>query len=191
MGKDLILARTPDRTGSTHRQSAGAAQTPGEDIRLTDPVHISAKADYAVRAAIQLASSSEFPVTSESIATAQDIPAKFLEAILSQLRQSGLVKSRRGAHGGYWLSRPADEISVADVIRAVEGPMALVRGERPEHVAYHGSAEPLMQVWVAVRAALRGVLGNVTLADIATGKVPEHITKLTSDPQAWVAPWFD
>ncbi|MGB8649538.1 MAG: Rrf2 family transcriptional regulator [Mycobacteriales bacterium] len=154
-------------------------------------MHISAKADYAVRAAIQLASSSEFPVTSESIAAAQDIPAKFLEAILSQLRQSGLVKSRRGAHGGYWLSRPAAEISVADVIRAVEGPMALVRGERPEHVDYHGSAEPLREVWVAVRAALREVLGHVTLADIATGQLPRQVTRLTSDPEAWVAPWFD
>ncbi|MCW2600858.1 MAG: Rrf2 family transcriptional regulator [Frankiales bacterium] len=160
-------------------------------IRFDGGVHISAKADYAVRAAIQLASSSEFPVTSESIATAQQIPAKFLEAILSQLRQSGLVKSRRGAHGGYWLSRPAAEISVADVIRAVEGPMALVRGERPEQVEYHGSAEPLMEVWIAVRAALRGVLSNVSLADIATGKVPRHIKKLTNNPEAWVAPWFD
>ena len=154
-------------------------------------MHISAKADYAVRAAVQLASSSEFPVTSESIAIAQDIPAKFLEAILSQLRQSGLVKSRRGAHGGYWLSRPASEISVADVIRAVEGPMALVRGERPEQVEYQGSAEPLLEVWVAVRAALRHVLGGVTLADLATGRLPKHVKKLTSDPEAWVAPWFD
>ena len=154
-------------------------------------MHISAKADYAVRAAVHLASSSEFPVTSESIAAAQQIPAKFLEAILSQLRHSGLVKSRRGAHGGYWLSRPASEISVADVIRAVEGPMALVRGERPEQVEYHGTAEPLREVWIAVRAALRGVLSNVSLADLATGKVPRHIKKLTSDPEAWVAPWFD
>jgi Rrf2 family protein len=158
---------------------------------LDGDVHISAKADYAVRAAIQLASSSEFPVTSESIATTQQIPAKFLEAILSELRHSGLVKSRRGAHGGYWLSRPASEISVADVIRAVEGPMALVRGERPEQVEYHGSAEPLMEVWIAVRAALRGVLSNVSLADIATGKLPKHIRALTGDPAAWTAPWFD
>lgn len=184
--RGLVGARAGPHSGTQLRQT-GVNAPAGQTCR----VHISAKADYAVRAAIQLASSSEFPVTSESIATAQDIPAKFLEAILSQLRQSGLVKSRRGAHGGYWLSRPADEISVADVIRAVEGPMALVRGERPELVAYHGSAEPLMQVWVAVRAALRAVLGNVTLADIATGKVPTHITQLTSDPDAWVAPWFD
>jgi Rrf2 family protein len=154
-------------------------------------VHITAKTDYAVRAAIQLASSSEFPVTSDSIAKAQQIPAKFLESILSELRQAGLVKSRRGAHGGYWLSRPAAEISVADVIRAVEGPMALVRGERPEQVEYHGSAEPLREVWIAVRSALRGVLSNVSLADLATGKVPRHIKKLTQDPEAWVAPWFD
>jgi Rrf2 family protein len=160
-------------------------------MRFDVGVHISAKADYAVRAAIQLASSSEFPVTSESIAQAQQIPAKFLEAILGELRHSGLVKSRRGAHGGYWLSRPASEISVADVIRAVEGPMALVRGERPEQVEYHGSAEPLLHVWVAVRAALRGVLSHVTLADIATNHLPRHIKRLTAPEEAWVAPWFD
>jgi Rrf2 family protein len=154
-------------------------------------VHLSARSDYAVRAAVQLASSSEFPVTSESIAAAQDIPAKFLEAILSQLRQSGLVNSRRGMRGGYWLSRPASEITLADVLRAVDGPMALVRGERPERVSFEGTAEPLAQVWVAVRAALRDVLGNVTLADVATGNLPEHIKHLTEEPDAWVAPWFD
>ena len=177
----------------TEAVSHGALTEPAYDapVRLTVSVHISAKADYAVRAAIQLASSSEFPVTSESIATAQDIPAKFLETILSQLRQNGLVRSRRGAHGGYWLSRPAAEISVADVIRAVEGPMALVRGERPEKIDYHGSAQPLLEVWVALRAAQRGVLSHVSLADIATGTVPKHIKKLTSDPEAWAAPWFD
>jgi Rrf2 family protein len=153
-------------------------------------VHISAKADYAVRAAIQLASSPEFPVTSESIATAQQIPAKFLEAILAELRHSGLVKSRRGAHGGYWLSRPASEISVADVVRAVEGPMALVRGERPEQVEYHGSAEPLMEVWIAVGAGFMGVLSRVSLADSASGPVPKHIKRLTAPEEAWVAPWF-
>ena len=120
-------------------------------------MHISARTDYAVRAAIQLASSSEFPVTSESIAVAQEIPAKFLEAILGQLRQAGLVRSRRGAHGGYWLSRPAAEITVADVMRAVEGPMALVRGERPDRISYSGSAEGLRDVWISVRASLRAV----------------------------------
>ncbi len=154
-------------------------------------MHISAKADYAVRAAVQLASSSEFPVTSESIAAAQHIPGKFLEAILSELRREGLVRSRRGTHGGYWLSRPAAEISVADVLRAIDGPMALVRGVRPEQVEYHGSAQPLLEVWVAVRAALRDVLGGVTLADLATGALPAVITDLTTDPEAWIAPWFD
>ena len=154
-------------------------------------MHISAKADYAVRAAVQLASSSEFPVTSESIATAQQIPAKFLEAILTELRRAGLVRSRRGTRGGYWLSRPAAEISVAEVLRAIDGPMALVRGVRPEQVEYHGSAAPLLHVWVAVRAALRDVLGGVTLADLATGSLPACITDLTGDPAAWVAPWFD
>lgn len=154
-------------------------------------MHISAKTDYAVRAAIQLASSSEFPVTGESIAAAQEIPAKFLEAILGQLRQSGLVRSRRGAHGGYWLSRPAAEITVADVIRAVEGPMALVRGERPDKISYAGNAEGLRDVWIAVRASLRQVLEHVTLADLATGQVPEHIKKIVADPEVWATPWDD
>ena len=152
-------------------------------------MHISAKADYAVRAAIHLASSSVFPVTSESIATTQGIPAKFLEAILVQLKQGGLVRSRRGAHGGYWLSRPAAEITVADVYRAVEGPMALVRGERPENVVYAGSAEPLREVWVAVRASLREVLENVTLADLASGTVPPAVRDRVEAPEAWVTPW--
>ena len=154
-------------------------------------MHISAKTDYAVRAAIQLASASEVPVTSEAIADAQQMPGKFLEAILGQLRQAGLVRSRRGAHGGYWLARPAEEITVADVIRAVEGPMALVRGERPDKISYEGTAEGLRDVWVAVRAALREVLEHVTLADLATGQVPDHIRARVASPEVWATPWDD
>ena len=155
-------------------------------------MRVSAKVDYAVRAGAELAAAAGAgPVKGERIAQAQDIPLKFLENILLDLKHAGLVQSQRGAEGGYWLAQPPEDIAVADVIRAVEGPMALVRGERPEQVEYHGSAEPLMEVWVAVRAALRGVLSNGSLADIATGKLPKHIAKLTGDPEAWVAPWFD
>jgi Rrf2 family protein len=111
---------------------------------------------------------------------------KFLENILGDLRHAGLVRSQRGADGGYWLNRPANEISVADIIRAVEGPLASVRGQRPEDIAYAGPAEPLSKVWIAVRASLRSVAEHVTLADIASGELPEHVAALASDPEAWV-----
>jgi Rrf2 family protein len=102
------------------------------------------------------------------------------------MRHAGLVRSQRGAEGGYWLNRPAGEITVADVIRAVEGPLASVRGQRPEDIAYAGAAEPLQKVWIAVRASLRSVAEHVTLADVATGALPEHVATLASDPEAWV-----
>jgi Rrf2 family protein len=150
-------------------------------------MRISAKVDYAVRAAVQLAAAGgERPTKGDAIARAQGIPVKFLENILSDLRHAGLVRSQRGADGGYWLNRPASEISVADIIRAVEGPLASVRGQRPEDIAYVGPAEPLSSVWIAVRASLRAVAEHVTVADIATGALPEHVRTLASDPEAWV-----
>jgi Rrf2 family protein len=149
-------------------------------------VRISAKADYAVRAALELAASDGQPMKGEHIADAQGIPLKFLENILADMRHAGLVTSRRGAEGGYWLARPAEEITVADIIRAVEGPLASVRGGRPEDVDYAGSAEPLQRVWIGVRASLRHVVENVTLADLASGKLPKDIEALAKDPEAWV-----
>lgn len=151
-------------------------------------MRISAKADYAVRAAIHLGANAESdrPTKGESIATTQGIPMKFLENILGDLRHAGLVRSQRGADGGYWLNRPAAEISVADIIRAVDGPLASVRGQRPEDVPYEGSAEPLQRVWIAVRHNLRAVLETVTLADLASGGLPAEILKLADDPEAWV-----
>jgi len=150
-------------------------------------MRISAKVDYAVRAAVQLAAADgDRPTKGDAIAQAQAIPVKFLENILSDLRHAGLVRSQRGADGGYWLNRPASEISVADIIRAVEGPLASVRGQRPEDIAYVGPAEPLSSVWIAVRASLRAVAEQVTLADIARGALPEHVKALASDPEAWV-----
>ena len=150
-----------------------------------DRVRVSAKADYAVRAAVELAAAGEGPVKGERIAAAQGIPANFLENILSDLRNAGIVASRRGAEGGYWLARPAEGVSVADIIRAVDGPLANVRGVRSEQVSYEGSAEKLRDVWVAVRASLRNVLENVTLADLARGELPESVRALAADPDAW------
>src|SRR5687767_9524049 len=131
-------------------------------------MRVSAKADYAVRAMVELATRSDGPVKGELIADAQDIPLKFLENILGELKHAGLVRSQRGIEGGYWLAAPSEEITITDVIRAVEGPLASVRGESPATLRYSGSAEPLGRLWVAVRANLRQVLENVTLADIAT-----------------------
>jgi Rrf2 family protein len=149
-------------------------------------MRISAKADYAVRAAVELAGAGEGPVKGEAIARAQSIPLKFLENILGDLRQAGIVRSQRGAEGGYWLNRPADEVTVADIIRAVEGPLASVRGNRPEDVHYQGSAQALSQVWIAVRASLRSVVETVTLADLAAGRLPAKVSRLAEDPEAWV-----
>jgi Rrf2 family protein len=150
-------------------------------------VRISAKADYAVRAAVELAAATDDkPVKAERIATAQGIPLNFLENILGELRHSGIVRSQRGAEGGFMLAKPADKISVADVMRAVEGPLASVRGGPPEEAEYGGAAGTLPRVWIAVRANLRGVVENVTLADIAAGKLPGKIDRLAEDPEAWV-----
>ena len=149
-------------------------------------VRISAKADYAVRAALELAAADSPPVKGERLADAQSIPLKFLENILGDLRHAGLVRSQRGADGGYWLGRPPGDITVADVIRAVEGPLASVRGGPPEEVAYDGAAESLARVWIAVRASLRSVVERVTLADVAAGRLPARVAKLAEDPEAWV-----
>ena len=150
-------------------------------------MRITAKADYAVRAAAELAAAEGTgPVKGERIATAQDIPLKFLENILSELRTAGIVASRRGAEGGYWLDRPASEIAVADVLRAIEGPLASIRGTGPERLTYQGAAEVLPQMWVALRASLRIVLEGVTLADLAAGKLPPEVTALADAPDAWV-----
>jgi Rrf2 family protein len=148
-------------------------------------VRVSAKSDYAIRAAVELAASGDGPVKGEQIAQAQEIPPNFLENIMADLRNAGLVTSRRGADGGYWLARPAREIALADVIRAVDGPLANVRGVRSEQVTYHGSAEPLRDVWIAVRASLRSVLEHVTIEDVASGKLPSSVESLVRDPDAW------
>jgi Rrf2 family protein len=150
-------------------------------------VRISAKADYAVRAAVELAAATDNkPVKAERIATAQGIPLNFLENILGELRHSGIVRSQRGAEGGFMLAKPADKVTVADVMRAVEGPLASVRGAPPEEASYGGAAGTLPRVWIAVRASLRSVVEHVTLADVAAGKLPAGIDQLAEDPEAWV-----
>ncbi len=151
-------------------------------------MRVTAKADYAVRAAVELAASdSDVPRKVDEVAQAQGIPLSFLENILTQLRSAGIVRSQRGPEGGYWLAQPADEVTLADVIRAVEGPLVGVRGQRPEEVSYSGSAETLSQVWVALRANLRKVLERVTLADVAAGKLPKDVVALTHEEDAWHA----
>ena len=148
-------------------------------------MRVSAKVDYALKAVIELAAGAEGPVKGERIAQAQEIPLKFLENILGDLRHAGIVRSQRGVEGGYWLARPADEITVAEVVRAVEGPIANVRGIGPEQVEYAGSAARLREVWIAVRANLRAVLEHVTIADVARGELPAAVERLAANPDAW------
>ena len=170
----------------TWRTPVGDAVAKGQH---NGAMRISAKADYAVRAAITLASAEPgTDLAAEAIARTQEIPHKFLEAILTDLRREGVVASSRGARGGYRLRRPADEVTVADVIRAVDGPLVSVRGERPPDLAYVGAAEPLLPLWIGLRANVRSVLEGVTLADLASGRLPGPITQLAADPQAWANP---
>ena len=147
-------------------------------------MHIPAKVDYGMRALLELAQLGE-PATGESLASAQGLPAKLLAAIMNDLRRAGLVSSQRGIEGGYRLSRPATDITVADVMRALDGPLAEVRGLRPEMTSYDGAAKNLQDVWVAARASLRAVLERVTLEDVVKGKLPAPVARLVADPDAW------
>jgi Rrf2 family protein len=150
-------------------------------------VEISARAEYAVRALAELAKAGGGPLTVAQVAAAQDIPARFLQSILLRLRQRSLLHSQRGAEGGYRLARPPEEISLADILRAVDGPLAAVRGERPESVRYDGSAEPLAEVWLALRVSMRHVVEEVTLEDLVNGPLPPHVAKLIDNPDAWLS----
>jgi Rrf2 family protein len=147
-------------------------------------MQIPAKADYAIRALLSLARSAT-PMSATQLAEEQDLPPKFLGAILSDLRRAELVVSQRGAAGGFKLARPADDITLARVLRVMGGPMAGVRGNRPEELDYAGVAQPLQEVWIAVRASLRLVLEHVTVADVAQGTLPQAVTQFTNDPDAW------
>jgi Rrf2 family protein len=147
-------------------------------------VHVPAKVDYGLRALLTLAATGA-PQTTEMLADEQGLPPRFLGAILADLRRSGLVASQRGADGGYRLARGPGDITLASVIRALDGPLAEVRGFRPEATEYTGAAEHLQLVWVAVRASLRSVLENLTLADVVSGQFPKAIARMTKDPEAW------
>lgn len=147
-------------------------------------MQITARADYAVRALAELASRTA-SATRVELAQAQDIPPKFLEAILSDLKKAGIVVAQRGSAGGYVLARPAADVSIADVVRAVDGPLAAVRGLAPESVRYTGPAESLTDVWVAVRASIRAVLESVTVDDVVTGRLPPEVQALLVDDDAY------
>jgi Rrf2 family protein len=149
------------------------------------PVKVSAKSDYAVRALLELAVAVDGPVKGERLAHAQEIPLMFLENILIDLRHAGIVRSQRGAEGGYWLARAPDEVTIGEVIRAVDGPLASVRGEAPEDLDYDGAAANLQTVWIALRASLRKVVDEVTLADVVAGRLPAELRRLTEPPDAW------
>lgn len=163
-------------------------------------MRLSARVDYALRAVAELAAAGSprshdqpadstdrpGPMTSEQIARAQEVPPKFLESILLQLRRGGIVHAQRGPDGGYWLARPAAGISLAEVIRVVDGPLANVRGHRPEDLGYRGAATALQDVWIALRASEREILELVTVADVAAGDLPDRIRTLAADPKAWV-----
>ena len=150
-------------------------------------MQISAKTDYAVRALLLLASRSPDLVKVDVLTEQQGLPRKFVEAILSELRRAGLVRSQRGADGGYALARPAAEITIGAVIRVVDGPLAEVRGLRPHETTYTGVAKHLPDVWVAMRASLRTVLDETTLEAVLTGNLPAHVQKMAEDPEAWLS----
>jgi Rrf2 family protein len=164
--------------GSTEARVRREAHNP---LRM----RISAKVDYALRACTELAVAGDGPMKGDRIAAAQGIPIKFLENILSELRNAGIVATQRGVEGGYWLARPAEDITLAEVMRALEGPLANVRGHRPETLTYEGSAKSLVDLWIAVRASLRTVLETTSVADLAKGELPEQVRALTADPEAW------
>ncbi len=148
-------------------------------------MRVSAKTDYAVRALLELATSGDGPIKGERLSQAQQIPLKFLENILTDLRHAGIVRAQRGAEGGYWLARPPEQITLGEVIRAVDGPLASVRGEAPEDVVYGSAAEHLRTVWIALRASMRAVVDEVTLADVVAGRLPDDVRRLTEAPDAW------
>ena len=148
-------------------------------------MRLSARVDYALRAVGELAAA-DAPRTVEQLSGAQKIPNKYLESILGELRRGGLLRSQRGPDGGYRLARPADQISIADVIRALDGELANVRGSRPEQLEYEGAAASLQEVWIALRASERAILEGVSLAHVASGKLPESVAALVANPNAWV-----
>jgi Rrf2 family protein len=149
-------------------------------------MRISAKVDYALRAVVELACAEGHPIKAEQVAAAQQIPLRFLENILHELKHEGIVAAQRGSTGGYTLGRGPGKITLADVIRAVDGPLANIKGKRPEELAYVGAAQPLQTIWVAVRANLRAVLEKTTIDDLTHDRLSEEVRALAGDADAWV-----
>jgi len=183
----MTVAAAPGRPDIRDRApTEGRVRGRNRHDRHNDPVRISAKTDYAIRAAAELATATDQVwVKTEAVANAQDIPLPFLLNILAELRLAGLVRSRRGVDGGYQLARPAQLVTVADIIRAIDGPLANIAGSRPEEVAYTGAASGLRDTWVALRATMRSVLESVTLAHLARGELPREVTTLLTSEDAW------
>lgn len=150
-------------------------------------MQVTARVDYAIRALLELAARPDGRATRDELAAAQRIPRRYLEAVLAQLRTTGIVVAQRGSAGGYRLGRPPDEISVADVARAVDGPLALVQGARPERVNYSGASVHLHELWIGLRAAMRSVMESVTIAHLLEGELPPPVRALVDDPDAWQA----
>ncbi len=148
-------------------------------------MRINARVDYALRAVVELAAAAPGSMTADAVATAQGIPSRFLQAILTDLQRARLVTSQRGRDGGYRLALPASEISIARVMRIEQGFLAEVHGQRPEDVRYPGAAADLAQVWVAAREAYRRVLEGVTIADVVSGRLPPHAAELVAMDEAW------
>ena len=149
-------------------------------------MRVSAKSDYALRALIEMASRADGrAVSAEELGRLQEIPHGFLQAILADLRRAGVVRAQRGAEGGYTLSQAPRDVTIGQILRAVDGPLAGVRGLRPEETRYEGAAENLPNLWVAVRAAVREVVDEVSLAELISGRMPAHVRKLTTRPDAW------
>ncbi len=162
----------------------------GAGVSHNHAVKLSAKVDYAIRAALELAAADPNAVKAEAVARAQGIPHAFLENIFADLRRAGLVHSQRGAQGGYRLARSAQEITVADVMRIQLGHLVEIHGERPEDLEYPGAAASMREVWVAVRASMRGVLDQVTLADVVAGDLPPPVEALLRPDEAWRAGYW-
>lgn len=143
-------------------------------------MRLSGRIDFAIRAAAELSRHRDY-VALAAIAEAQDLPVDYVRAAMGDLRRAGIVTTRRGREGGYKLARPADQVTLADIIRAVDGPLTAVRGTRPEHLDYEGAAEPLALVWLAVRASERRILESVTLWHLASGELPQAVLAQSAD----------
>ena len=148
-------------------------------------MQVTAKVDYALRALVELAANDPHRMTRDQLAHSQDIPSRYLEAVLLELRRNGLVIGQRGSSGGYSLGRPASTITVAEVSRAVDGPLALVQGQRPENVAYSGASQHLADLWIGLRAAVRSVMERVTVDDLLRGELPDDVRSMVADPDSW------